>query len=110
MKDVLGVPESLFMLFDTVVAFDHFFQVVKVITYVNVPENLDDVEKEYNVAKATLSKYVSLLKDKDVPMPEQGPIKVMRFSSGSHTETMANCAFTVTGWPGIQIEHWQGGL
>ncbi|KAI7490034.1 hypothetical protein KC351_g858, partial [Hortaea werneckii] len=37
MKDVLGVPESLFMLFDTVVALDHFSQKVMVITYLHVP-------------------------------------------------------------------------
>lgn len=75
MKDVLGVPESMFMLYDTVVAFDHFFQVVKVITYVKVPDNMDDLEAAYNEAKATLHRYVSILKDKDIPLPEQEPIK-----------------------------------
>ncbi|KAL3960084.1 hypothetical protein ACCO45_005201 [Purpureocillium lilacinum] len=39
MKDVLEIPESLFMLFDTIVAFDRFFGVIKVISYVNVPEH-----------------------------------------------------------------------
>jgi len=74
-KDVLGVPESLFMLFDTVVALDHFAQVVKVITYVKVPESLDKLEEAYEEAKATLQRYVTILKGKDVPLPEQGPIK-----------------------------------
>lgn len=73
-KDVLGVPESVFMLFDTVVALDHFAQVVKVITYVQVPDNLDHLEKAYNDATETLRRYVAILKDKDVPMPEQAPI------------------------------------
>ena len=45
MKDVLKVPESFFMLFDTMIAFDHFFQVVRVITYLRVPENLEDLGK-----------------------------------------------------------------
>lgn len=75
-KDVLGVPESLFMLFDTVVAFDHFFQVVKVITYVKVPDNLDDLENAYDKAKVTLKRYVSILKDKNIPVPEQPPIEM----------------------------------
>ncbi|KAF9698661.1 hypothetical protein EKO04_003443 [Ascochyta lentis] len=75
-KDVLGVPESLFMLFDTVVALDHFAQVVKVITYVKVPDSLDNLEAAYDEAKATLKRYVTILKDKEVPMPEQGPIKL----------------------------------
>ncbi|KAF2107365.1 anthranilate synthase-like protein component I [Lophiotrema nucula] len=74
-KDVLGVPESFFMLFDTVVAFDHFFQVVKVITYVKVPDSLDDLEKAYEGAKKTLARYVSILKERDIPMPEQKPIE-----------------------------------
>ncbi|ORY13642.1 anthranilate synthase-like protein component I [Clohesyomyces aquaticus] len=76
MKDVLGVPESLFMLFDTVVAFDHFFQVVKVVTYVKVPENMDHLEKAYQEATAMLKRYIAILKDKEIPMPEQGPIKM----------------------------------
>lgn len=76
MKDVLGVPESLFMLFDTVVALDHFAQVVKIITYIKVPESLDDLDAAYEEAKGTLKQYVSILKDKEVPMPEQGPIEL----------------------------------
>ena len=74
-KDVLGVPESFFMLFDTIIAFDHFFQVVKVITYVKVPDSLDSLDKAYEEARTTLGQYVSILKDKDIPLPEQGPIK-----------------------------------
>ena len=74
MKDVLGVPESLFMLFDTLVALDHFAQVVKVITYVKVPDSLDDLESAYEEAKSILKEYVTILKDKEIPLPEQGPI------------------------------------
>ncbi|KAF2272809.1 anthranilate synthase-like protein component I [Westerdykella ornata] len=76
MKDVLGVPESFFMLFNTVVALDHFAQVVKVITYVTVPDNLDDLPTAYQDATARLQKYVSILKEKEVPLPEQGPIQL----------------------------------
>ena len=75
MKDVLGVPESFFMLFDTVVAFDHFFSVVKVITYIRVPDNLDDLESAYQEATDVLQKYVAILEDAEIPMPQQGPIK-----------------------------------
>ncbi|KAF2403245.1 anthranilate synthetase [Trichodelitschia bisporula] len=75
MKDVLGVPESLFMLFDTVVAVDHFFQVVKIFTYLTVPDHLDDLEKAYEDGRATLQRMVSILESKDVPLPPQGPIK-----------------------------------
>ncbi|KAI4675179.1 uncharacterized protein J4E88_008084 [Alternaria novae-zelandiae] len=76
MKDVLGVPESFFMLFDTLVALDHFAQVVKVITYVKVPDSMDDLEQAYEEAKSTLKRYMTILKDKDIPLPEQGPIQL----------------------------------
>ncbi|KAB2579783.1 Anthranilate synthase component I PabB-like protein [Lasiodiplodia theobromae] len=75
MKDVLKVPESFFMLFDTIVAFDHFFQVVKVITYMKVPENPDQLESAYNEAQAVVQATIAKLKREDVPLPEQPPIK-----------------------------------
>lgn len=76
MKDVLKVPESFFMLFDTIIAFDHFFQVVKVITYLRVPENLEDLGKAYEEAKTDLQRMVNILKSKEIPMPEQRPIQL----------------------------------
>lgn len=74
MKDVLHVPESFFMLFDTVVAFDHFFQAVKIVTYVHVPENMADLEKAYKAGEAIIRKMVNIIKSDDVPLPPQGPI------------------------------------
>ncbi|KAF2847169.1 anthranilate synthase-like protein component I [Plenodomus tracheiphilus IPT5] len=75
-KDILKVPESFFMLFDTLVALDHFQQTVKVITYVKVPDTLEDLEQAYEEAKATIRTYMAILKDKEVPLPEQGPIQL----------------------------------
>ncbi|CBX93530.1 similar to anthranilate synthase component I [Plenodomus lingam JN3] len=75
-KDILKVPESFFMLFDTLVALDHFQQTVKVITYVKVPDNLDDLERAYDDAKATIQTYMTILSDKDIPLPHQGPIQI----------------------------------
>lgn len=75
MKDVLKVPESFFMFFDTMVAFDHFFQVVKVLTYIKVPANLDDLEAAYEDAITSLKKTVAIVQGKDIPVPEQQPIK-----------------------------------
>lgn len=76
LKDVLQVPEGFFMLFDTVVAFDHFFQVVKVITYLKVPETLEDggLEAAYDVARATLESTMRALQAKEIPLPPQPPI------------------------------------
>lgn len=76
MKDVLKVPESFFMLFDTIVAFDHFYNLVRVITYLRVPENLEDLGKAYNDAEAVLQSMVNILKSKELPIPEQPPIQL----------------------------------
>lgn len=77
MKDVLKVPESLFMLFDTIVAFDHFFQVVKVITYLHIPSSdthPDSLSSAYESAYQVLSATVSILQSQDLPLPPQPPI------------------------------------
>ena len=76
MNDVLKVPESLFMLFDTVVAFDRFFGVIKVITYLQVPSNLSDLQVAYSKAQDTINKVVDVLLSPDTPLPPQPPIKL----------------------------------
>ncbi|KAJ5621792.1 ADC synthase [Penicillium herquei] len=68
MKDILGVPESFFMLFDTIVAFDHFFQVVKVITY--TPISSLHTARGQEIIQKTIE---TLLQDR-TPLPPQGPI------------------------------------
>lgn len=78
MKDVLRVPESFFMLFDTIVAFDHFFQQIKIITYLHVPASPIDPEAlaaAYTSACATLSKTVDTLTTPEIPLPHQPPIQ-----------------------------------
>ena len=78
MKDVLQVPESLFMLFNTIVAFDHFFQVVKVVTYLHLPQSINTPEKTlasaYQSASETLTKLVATLQSPNIPEPPQKPI------------------------------------
>ena len=74
LKDVLGIPESLFMLFDTIVAFDHFFQVVKVITFMPIPESDAELEGEYRKAQETIRRIVEKLLQPEYPLPPQGPI------------------------------------
>lgn len=73
MKDVLQLPESLFMLFDTIVAFDHFFNVCKVITYVRVPPSgsPEELKSAYAKASATIEKVTAILQDEHIPIPEQ---------------------------------------
>nr|POE90583.1 anthranilate synthase component 1 [Quercus suber] len=79
MKDVLGVPESMFMLFDTIVAVDHFFQKVVVITYLHVPSpnnSSNDIATSYESCRRTIASIISNLKSKDLPLPPQGPIEL----------------------------------
>jgi anthranilate synthase component 1 len=60
-----------------IVAVDHFFQQVKIFTYLKVPAgNLDGLEKAYADGQAILQQMVEILKNKDVPLPPQGPIEL----------------------------------
>lgn len=77
-KDVLGIPESLFMLFDTVVAFDRFYGVIKVITYLHVPEDRSALGAAYDEARARIDELVSVLDAPEIPIPEQEPIVLGR--------------------------------
>ena len=76
MKDVLKLPESFFMLYDTIVAFDHFFNVCKVITYLRVPTSPSEAELKvaYEEASEILQKTVSKLQSEHIPLPHQPPI------------------------------------
>ncbi|KYK55727.1 anthranilate synthase component 1 [Drechmeria coniospora] len=75
MKDVLKIPESLFMLFDTIVAFDRFFGVIKVISYVTVPNDpSQSLDEAYEKARATIEELVDVLNSPDMDIPEQMPI------------------------------------
>lgn len=79
MKDVLEVPEAFFMLFDTIVAFDHFFGIVKVITYLHVPSLPADpsgLSQKYNAARDELRTLISILEAGDIPLPSQPPVEL----------------------------------
>ena len=77
MRDVLKLPESFFMLYDTIVAFDHFFNVCKIITYLHVPSSRSpkDLSTAYEQASARISHAISTLSDERIPLPHQPPIK-----------------------------------
>lgn len=64
------------MLYDTIVAFDRFYGVIKVISYVQVPGDLSALEEAYDQAKTRIDELVTLLDSPDVPLPDQGPIEL----------------------------------
>ncbi|KAE8348791.1 ADC synthase [Aspergillus coremiiformis] len=74
LKDVLGIPESLFMLFDTIVAFDHFYQVIKIITYIPITHNDSELETEYRKGEDMIKRTIERLLRPEIPLPPQGPI------------------------------------
>jgi anthranilate synthase component 1 len=82
LRDPLEVPESLFMLCDTIVAFDHFFQTIKVITHLHVSEGEDveitvkKLEVDYFKAQDTILEIIRILQDPTIPLPLQPPIKM----------------------------------
>jgi anthranilate synthase component I len=82
MQDVLGIPESLFMLFDTIVAFDRFYGVIKVITYLRIPDDFDPsssaLADEYAKATATIAELIAVLDEPEIPLPDQRPVELGR--------------------------------
>jgi len=87
MKDVLGLPESFFMLYDTIVCVDHFFQQCKVFTYLKVPAQSGDLQGEYERCRRVLQRMAEVLNSRDVPLPEQGPIQLNQYV---HLPTVQN--------------------
>ena len=82
MVDVLKVPESLFMLYDTIVSFDGFYGKIKVITYLHVPEDSSKLEEAYQIARVTIGEIVDVLHSQETPLPVQPPIQLdQKYSS-----------------------------
>ena len=90
MKDILKLPESFFMLYDTIVAFDHFFNVCKIITYLRVPSSpssSDTLANAYSTAASTIQKTVAKLQSIHTPLPYQPPIALDQPSKSNIGQT-----------------------
>ncbi|KAI5791630.1 putative anthranilate synthase component I [Peziza echinospora] len=74
LKDVLGLPEGFFMLYDTLVAFDHLYQTIKVISYLHVPSDDNELPAVYDAACKAIQEVVRTLSSPDIPLPAQPPI------------------------------------
>jgi anthranilate synthase component 1 len=71
MKDVLEIPESLFMFYDTTVVFDHFYQMIKVISYLHVPSDPTRLSSAYDMVWETINSTIATLLSPDIPLPPQ---------------------------------------
>jgi anthranilate synthase component 1 len=85
-RDTLGVPESLFMLVDTLLVFDHVTHRIKVVSHVHLN---GDVEQSYRKAVARIDALVERL-DGQLPATGRSP---RPFSSGNLTSNFSRAAF-----------------
>ncbi|KAK9467350.1 ADC synthase [Lipomyces arxii] len=77
LKDNLGIPESVMMLFDTIVAFDHVFQRAQIITNIHTTVESAaefDLDAALVKAKAAIQNVANILYSPTVKLPEQPPI------------------------------------
>ncbi|KAJ2159303.1 anthranilate synthase component 1 [Coemansia sp. RSA 552] len=76
LPDPIGVPESIFLYCDTVVAFDHVYKVLKVITHLRIPDDAPRLALGiiYELAKRKIAETIDVLYDDVIPFPEQPPI------------------------------------
>lgn len=79
LADPLQLPESLFMMCDTIVAFDHFFQTIQVVSHLHVdpatPATSAALQPAYEAASRAIADVVATLRGPDdVPLPPQPPI------------------------------------
>ena len=70
-KDVLGLPESIFLLVDTLLVFDHLRHKIKVVSHIHINET--DIETSYNEATERIDRLVDRL-NSPIPKIENDPI------------------------------------
>ena len=77
MQDVLDLPESFFMVFNTIIAFDHFFNVAQIITYLRVPEEFtsSSLNIAYQAASDSIQKVIATISSPHTPLPHQPSIQ-----------------------------------
>ncbi|KAJ2556633.1 anthranilate synthase component 1 [Coemansia sp. RSA 1933] len=78
LPDPIGVPDSMFLFCDTVVAFDHVYKQLKVITHIRVPDGAaeEQLAALYEEATKTIRSTINVLFADAIPFPEQAPIEL----------------------------------
>ena len=90
MTDPLNIPESLFMLCDTIVVFDHLYSTAKVVSHVFLPnqspaEASKAVPQAYAAARSRIAQTVAKLTAKTaLPLPVQPRIPSKRAEAVSN--------------------------
>lgn len=72
LKDNLKIPEALFMLFDTIVALDHFRSTLTIVTHMKLPEDpSQDLQPAYDEACKNLQSTLKIISQPETPVPSQ---------------------------------------
>ncbi len=75
LKDNLQIPEAMFMIFDTVVTFDHFKSAIILVTHIKVPESpAEDIEAAYTEACELLRSILETIQRTEIPLPAEQPV------------------------------------
>ncbi|KAJ1586716.1 hypothetical protein NDA11_004587 [Ustilago hordei] len=80
LKDVLGIPESVFMVADSLIVFDHVFSTLRCVSHVHLSAELAkdstpaDVEALYNKASEKVNNLIKTLTSAVTPLPQQPAI------------------------------------
>ncbi len=104
-RDSLGIPESVFMLVDTVLVFDHVTHKIKVVSHVRLD---GDVERDYRRATGKIDELVARLTaplETRVPRPrgEKGSPVTSNFSRAGFEAGVAKIKEYITAGEAIQV-------
>ncbi|KAJ1656607.1 anthranilate synthase component 1 [Dispira simplex] len=76
LKDPLGIPESVFLLVDQLVVFDHRFNVAKVVAHIRMDQTPDQpLADKYAAAVQHIQQTIRLLTSDHTPLPPQPTIE-----------------------------------
>jgi anthranilate synthase component I len=77
LKDVLGIPEAVFMLVDTLVVYDHLHQTIKVVSHIFSPKEgpgAKNLSFAYQTAVSKARRLAKVLVNTVTPEPRQPPV------------------------------------
>ena len=74
LKDSIQIPDAMFMIYDTVVVFDHFRSTTTVVTHIRLPVSAsNDIRPAYEEACALLQSVLETIHQAETALPPQAP-------------------------------------
>ena len=90
LQDNLGIPEALFMLYDTIVTFDHYRSTVIITTHMTLPETPEEsIQPAYDEACTTLRSIADIIEQAEIPYPDSSinKLNIVPKEGGGQTYT-----------------------